>query len=93
MRQAYSYLPVILPWSYEGAHLRANPEMVVHLESGDECVILEGVAEQVGDPDLLRRVGEVYAAKYGIDASSDDGPRMYGLRPRVVFAWTESNFP
>ena len=67
--------------------------MVVHLESGDECVILEGVAEEVGDRSLRRRVGEVYAAKYGIDASGDAGPPMYGLRPRVAFAWTESNFP
>jgi Pyridoxamine 5'-phosphate oxidase len=82
--------------SRKGRNLRANPEMVVHLESGDDCVILEGVAEEVGDRSLRRRVGEVYAAKYGIDAlgdAGDGGPPMYGLRPRVAFAWTESNFP
>lgn len=53
----------------KGRNLRANPKMVVHLESSDECVIREGVAEQVGDPDPRRRIGEVYAAKYGIDAT------------------------
>ena len=82
--------------SRKARNLRANPEIVVHLESGDDCVILEGVAEEVGDPALRRRVGEVYAAKYGIDAvgdAGDAGPPVYALRPRVAFAWTESSFP
>ena len=82
--------------SRKARNLEANPEIVVHLESGDDCVILEGAVEEVGDTALRRRVGEVYVAKYGIDAlddAGDGGPPMYGLRPRVAFAWTESNFP
>ena len=82
--------------SRKGRDPRANPEIVVHLQSGDDCVILEGVVEEVGDAALHRRVGEVYAAKYGSDALGDAGegePPIYGFRPRVVFAWTESDFP
>ena len=45
-------------------NLAANPAIVVHLESGDETVILEGLAEQVLDDALERRVDEVYGPKY-----------------------------
>ncbi len=84
------------PHSRKARNLRANPEVVVHLESGDDCVILEGVVEEESDPGLRRRVGEAYAAKYGLDAlggAEDGGPPVYVLRPRVGFAWLESSFP
>jgi hypothetical protein len=82
--------------SRKARNLTANPEIVVHLESGDDCVILEGVAEEVNDPSLRRRVSEAYAAKYEIDAIGDAGdsvPPLYTVRPHVAFAWLESNFP
>ena len=84
------------PRSRKARNLRANPEAVVHLESGDDCVILEGVVEEESDPGLRRRVGEAYAAKYGIDAlggTDGDGPPVHVLRPRVALAWLESSFP
>ena len=59
------------PHSRKARNLRANPEVVVHLESGDDCVVLEGVVEEGSDPGLRRRVGEAYAAKYG-----NDSPRL-----------------
>ncbi len=82
------------PRSRKARNLRANPEVVAHLESGDDCVILEGVIEVESDPGLRRRVGEAYAEKYGLDAlGGEDGPPVYALRPRVAFAWLESSFP
>jgi hypothetical protein len=84
------------PNSRKARNLRANPEIVVHLESGDDSVILEGVVEDESDPELRRRAGEAYAAKYGFDAlggADEDGPPVYVLRPRVAFAWLESSFP
>jgi nitroimidazol reductase NimA-like FMN-containing flavoprotein (pyridoxamine 5'-phosphate oxidase superfamily) len=84
------------PNSRKARNLRANPEIVVHLESGDDSVILEGVVEGESDPELRRRAGEAYAAKYGFDAlggADEDGPPVYVLRPRVAFAWLESSFP
>jgi hypothetical protein len=82
--------------SRKARNLAANPEVVVHLESGDDCVIFEGVAEEVGDAALRRRVGGAYADKYGLDAVGDageDASPLYALRTRVAFAWRESDFP
>lgn len=76
------------PNSRKARNLRVNPEVVVHLESGDECVILEGAVEEESDPGLRRRAGEAYAAKYGFAAlgGAKDGPPVYVLRPRVASA-------
>lgn len=82
--------------SRKARNLAANPEVVVHLESGDDCVIFEGVVEEVEDTVLRRRVGEAYAAKYGLDGVGEAGEGaspLYALRPRVALAWKESDFP
>jgi pyridoxamine 5'-phosphate oxidase-like protein len=65
------------PSSVKARNLGRNPALVVHLESGDECVILEGVAEQVLDPDpaLFERIADGYAAKVrGLPPGPSDGP-------------------
>jgi hypothetical protein len=67
-------------------HLEASPEVSVHLESGDETVILEGVAAEVRDGALLRRVATAYNAKYGWDVEPEPG-EFLGIRPRVGFGW------
>ena len=71
-------------------NLTANPEVVVHLESADDVVILEGRAEVLANPDpaLWERVAGVSEAKYGYKSETPGG---YVLRPRVVYAW--SKFP
>ena len=75
------------PQSRKGRNLSTNPAVVVHLESGDEVVIVEGVAEETPDnPALHARIEEAYHAKY---KTRDVG--NYVVRPRVVFAW--SQFP
>lgn len=81
--------------SRKARNMAANPEVVMHLESGDDCVILEGKVEELKDGGLHHRVREAYAAKYRLDALGDEdaGSPVYALRPRVAFAWTESNFP
>jgi len=70
-------------------NLARNPALVVHLESGDEVVILEGTAEQISDPKhaLVARIQEAYQAKY----KTPHPPPFWVLRPRVAFAW--SKFP
>ncbi len=84
------------PESVKGRNLAANPALVVHLESGDDCVVIEGEAQAVINPDrdLFTRVAEAYAAKYdGIRLEYPTGPGTYTVRPRVVFAWLERDFP
>src|SRR5947207_755961 len=41
--------------SVKGRNLVANPYVVVHLESGDDVVVLQGVVEEVKDAALLAR--------------------------------------
>ncbi|CAN5635146.1 pyridoxamine 5'-phosphate oxidase family protein [soil metagenome] len=88
------------PNSRKARNLAHNPDVVVHLESGDEAVIMEGVAEELTapDPSLSRRIVDTYAAKY-VDPESGDEFRLgsaEGLKavsPGVVFAWLENDFP
>ncbi len=82
--------------SRKARNFTANPEAVVHLESGDDVVILEGVVEVVRDPALLERIVDVYEAKYPPerpDTSEESGALFFTLRPRVAFAWQEHSFP
>ncbi|TMJ29824.1 MAG: pyridoxamine 5'-phosphate oxidase, partial [Alphaproteobacteria bacterium] len=82
-----------------GRNLAQNAAIVVHLESGDQVVILEGEAHETGKPDpaLAHRLVEAFIAKYG--ASDDykptpdqwDNGGLWSLRPRVAFGWT--SFP
>ena len=82
--------------SRKGRNLAARAAVVVHLESGDEAVIIEGSVEEVSDIELLTRIADATAAKYPPHKPEPDpGPSvaMYRLRPRLVFAWTEKDFP
>ena len=71
-------------------NLAVNPQVVVHLESGDRVVIVEGEVERLEllPATVLPRVAAQSEAKYG-GTFEDVG--CLALRPRVVFAW--SNFP
>lgn len=81
--------------SRKGRNLAANPEIVIHLESGDEVVIFEGTVEDISDIALLTRIAEAMSLKYpGYTFTPEPTPGnvMYGLRPRVAFAWVEKDF-
>lgn len=80
--------------SRKGRNLAANRELVVHLESGDDPVIVEGRAEEATDDGLRRRLDDAYERKYGMRLLSHPGDVViYGVRPRVAFAWRERDFP
>jgi nitroimidazol reductase NimA-like FMN-containing flavoprotein (pyridoxamine 5'-phosphate oxidase superfamily) len=81
------------PRSRKARNLAENPNVAVHPESYGVVVILEGVAEAVTDPDpaLSERVAAASTAKYGVGSSEIEG--SYAVRPRVVFAWLENDFP
>ena len=71
--------------------------MVVHLESGDEVVILEGDAQLVTNAATLEQVNKAYSNKYGFDPGSgesdDSDAPLYCFRARRAFAWREQDFP
>jgi PPOX class probable F420-dependent enzyme len=78
--------------SRKGRNLARDPRVVVHLESGDEVVILEGEVEKTTLDDAL---ADAYEAKYEYRPSSgggEEGP-WYVLRPRVAYAWLEREYP
>jgi nitroimidazol reductase NimA-like FMN-containing flavoprotein (pyridoxamine 5'-phosphate oxidase superfamily) len=77
------------PNTRKARNLAENPAMVVHLESGDEVVIIEGGAEMLtqenADPALLEKIDDAYEAKYGMR----HGTPVWALQPQVAFAWTK----
>jgi nitroimidazol reductase NimA-like FMN-containing flavoprotein (pyridoxamine 5'-phosphate oxidase superfamily) len=75
------------PNSRKGRNITCDPRIVVHLESGDEVVILHGDAEVVEVDDSVL---DAYETKYGY---RPPGPRLFGLRPRRALAWLEADYP
>ena len=84
------------PGSVKARNLARDPRVVVHLESGDECVVLEGVAEPFLDPEqeLFERVADAYEAKYGgFRPEYPKVPGWFRLHHEVALAWLESDYP
>ena len=86
------------PTTRRGRHIAANPSVSVHLESGDEVVILEGEAYEIRGEErsLTTRLAEGFSAMYAASGYepppySWDSGGLYRMTPRVAFAWT--NFP
>lgn len=72
--------------------LGANPAIVVHLESGNKVVIVEGTAEQDGSlpAERSQQISDAYAAKYE-SYRPESAAGLYVMQPRVVCGW--HNFP
>ena len=68
-------------------NLRANPALAVHLESGDDVVIMEGRVGRLEDEDDpgCEPVQDAFASKYEMRHP----PPFWILRPSLVFAWTD----
>jgi PPOX class probable F420-dependent enzyme len=78
--------------SRKGRNLARDPRVVVHVESGDETVIVEGVAEDV-PAELVEPMRAAYEAKYAWRPDPSQGGGYYAVRSRVAYAWRESDFP
>jgi len=81
------------PGSRKGRNLAASPDVVVHLESGDDVVILEGRVDHPTDAGLLQRFSDAYFEKYAVRLEPGPGFGIYRLRPRRAFTWRERDFP
>lgn len=82
------------PTSIKGRNLAARPDVVIHLESGDEVCVLEGRAERVRDVDGLAKFDDVYEAKYDVRPSAmGEAAGVFRLAPGTALAWTEADFP
>ena len=82
------------PGTRRNRNLTANPAVCIHLESGQDVVILHGDARELRDPPraLCARLSEASRAKYGYGPKPEDyakTPGVYVFRPRKVLAWKQ----
>src|SRR5271154_230017 len=81
--------------SRKARNLSGNQHCAVATELAQEAVILEGVAEEVGDLALRRKFLKLYESKYNYDMSAfEDGilnleEPIYAVHPRVAFGLDE----
>jgi pyridoxine/pyridoxamine 5'-phosphate oxidase len=74
--------------SRKGRNLARDPRAVVHLESGDEVVILEGSIATVATDEAF---ADAYEAKY--DHRPEPGEGWLSLSPSRALAWRERDYP
>jgi pyridoxine/pyridoxamine 5'-phosphate oxidase len=76
-------------------NMARNPAVSVHLESGDDVVIIEGTVEPLAlsDKPVVQRLDAVSRSKYKMPLMVSNESRLYRVVPRVAFAWTEKDFP
>ena len=81
--------------SRKARNLTQNPAISVHLESGDDVVILEGLAREVSPSEkaTLKKLDAASRAKYKMPLMMTPESVIYSVRPRIVLAWTERDFP
>jgi hypothetical protein len=75
-------------------NLAADPRVVIHLESGEDVLIVRGTAEDVGAPSAVPAVIAALTAKYArpqdqqyLPAADPDFDVVYAIRPRSAMAW------
>lgn len=73
------------PMTRHAKNLETNPNMIAHLESGDQVVIVYGVAEAAKDvsKEMMARIEADYTVKYGAGEGAN-----YLLVPQKILAWT-----
>jgi len=83
------------PETRHARNLVQNPQVSLHLESGDEAIILEGESRPADKPSaqLAQRLSAAYKAKYaghGYAPEPDqwDEGGLYVFTPRQCLAWT-----
>ena len=72
--------------SRKARNLARDPRVVVHLESGDEAVVVEGNVETIAATEELLGA---YAEKY----QPVDAETWYLVRPRRAYAFRERDYP
>jgi hypothetical protein len=71
-----------------------NTEIAVHMESGDDTVIMEGRAALMNDLAIAERLAPIYATKsfYKLTATELLKNGLYRLEPSLILAWEGSDF-
>lgn len=82
------------PESLKGRNLLRRGRVVVHLESGDEVVILHGETRYFADAREIHGLAECYLEKYGIDVTAmpAESVAWFALRLESAEGWREADF-
>jgi len=76
------------PQSRKARDLAADPRVVVHLESGDDVVIVEGLAEPA---EATPEVVDAYERKYAF-RPEEGGAGWHRVVPARAYAWREESY-
>ncbi|MBI3167154.1 MAG: pyridoxamine 5'-phosphate oxidase family protein [Chloroflexi bacterium] len=83
------------PETRHARNIEKNPNVTLHLESGNDVVIMEGTSVPASkpDPELGQRLSAAYKLKYESDGyapepSQWDEGGLYVFTPRQCIAWT-----
>lgn len=81
--------------SVKGANLGRDGRVAVHLESGDDVVIVTGLAIALVAPDgVAPQVLDDYEGKYDFrpEVGTSDNDVWFCVRPATVVCWNEADF-
>jgi uncharacterized pyridoxamine 5'-phosphate oxidase family protein len=78
--------------SRKARNVAANSRAVIHLESGDDVVLLHCDVATEDDPAVKERVFHTYREKYSMPDNFSFEPVMCAI-PYRGFAWLEADFP
>ncbi|MGZ6999951.1 MAG: pyridoxamine 5'-phosphate oxidase family protein [Acidimicrobiia bacterium] len=84
------------PASVKARNLARRPDVVIHLESGDEVCVLEGSTRRIDAAELPASFVDDYDAKYGHRLDLDVASPNFGfyvLAPTVALTWREVDYP
>jgi hypothetical protein len=81
--------------SRKARNLEQNAAVSIHLESGDDVVIVEGEAHKIplSNKQVLSKLDAASKTKYKMPLMIVPEAVFYAVRPRVVLSWTEKEFP
>src|SRR5262249_13917682 len=80
-----------LPTTRWGRNIAVNPAIAIHLESGDDVVIIEGQVEDlVTDAATAAGIISAWTAKYGKLHPEPASRGIFRLRPRTARAWSSA---
>ena len=84
------------PETRHSRNLQLNPNVALHLESGMEAIILEGIAKPAGKPsaEFAKRLSQEFKRKYtnlgyAPEPDSWDGGGLFVFIPRQCIAWSK----
>ena len=83
------------PETVHARNIETNPNVTLHLESGEKAIIMEGSSRPAEKPDpafanqLAKAIGEKYAALgYSPKPDQWDEGGLFVFTPRQCIAWT-----